>query len=220
MTILNIIIKNVFWILAVVCIMLGSLAFSQFSSAHPGRTDSSGGHTCRTNCESWGLEYGEYHYHNGGGSSGVDHTQEYIQASTGGKNHANTVNLHYIESVATSNAQPKGYDDGHKNKGQASLYAGSSDDICDDTVVFSSTPTDYYRRTFQNYFTSECTAIYKSKYQSVYTIAYASGKQLYETEQASAKAEEKRVKDSQNTVWGWVVGISIVGGIIYFARKA
>jgi hypothetical protein len=39
-------------------------------SAHPGRTDGNGGHTCRTNCEKWGLEYGEYHYHNGGGSSG------------------------------------------------------------------------------------------------------------------------------------------------------
>lgn len=34
--------------------------------AHPGRTDANGGHTCRTNCEKWGLEYGEYHYHNGG----------------------------------------------------------------------------------------------------------------------------------------------------------
>jgi hypothetical protein len=37
--------------------------------AHPGRTDSNGGHYCRTNCEKWGLSYGEYHYHNGGGSS-------------------------------------------------------------------------------------------------------------------------------------------------------
>ncbi|RRJ66794.1 copper amine oxidase N-terminal domain-containing protein [Paenibacillus oralis] len=39
------------------------------ADAHPGRTDANGGHTCRTNCEKWGLEYGEYHYHNGGGSS-------------------------------------------------------------------------------------------------------------------------------------------------------
>lgn len=39
------------------------------AGAHPGRTDANGGHTCRTNCEKWGLEYGEYHYHNGGGSS-------------------------------------------------------------------------------------------------------------------------------------------------------
>ncbi|CAG9613089.1 hypothetical protein BACCIP111899_02284 [Bacillus rhizoplanae] len=32
--------------------------------AHPGNTDANGGHTCRTNCEKWGLQYGEYHYHN------------------------------------------------------------------------------------------------------------------------------------------------------------
>ena len=37
--------------------------------AHPGRTDANGGHTCRTNCEKWGLQYGQYHYHNGGSSS-------------------------------------------------------------------------------------------------------------------------------------------------------
>lgn len=53
----------------ILCLMLvfftGALA-----EAHPGRTDANGGHTCRTNCEKWGLEYGEYHYHNGGKSSG------------------------------------------------------------------------------------------------------------------------------------------------------
>lgn len=31
--------------------------------AHPGRTDASGCHTCRTNCPSWGLSTGEYHCH-------------------------------------------------------------------------------------------------------------------------------------------------------------
>ncbi|MEY9977159.1 YHYH domain-containing protein [Lysinibacillus sp. RC79] len=39
------------------------------ASAHPGRTDSNGGHTCRTNCAKWGLKNGEYHYHNGGSAS-------------------------------------------------------------------------------------------------------------------------------------------------------
>lgn len=33
--------------------------------AHPGRLDSSGCHTCRINCPSWGLEYEEYHCHSG-----------------------------------------------------------------------------------------------------------------------------------------------------------
>lgn len=40
------------------------LAWPVFVSAHPGGTDSSGCHTCRTNCPDWGLSYGEYHCHN------------------------------------------------------------------------------------------------------------------------------------------------------------
>ena len=36
-----------------------SLVFSV--SAHSGRTDSKGCHTCKTNCPSYGLSYGEYH---------------------------------------------------------------------------------------------------------------------------------------------------------------
>lgn len=31
--------------------------------AHPGRTDSYGCHTCKTNCAKWGLNMGEYHCH-------------------------------------------------------------------------------------------------------------------------------------------------------------
>jgi len=45
------------------------LSISLNVEAHPGRTDANGGHTCKTNCEKYGLEYGEYHYHNGGGGS-------------------------------------------------------------------------------------------------------------------------------------------------------
>jgi hypothetical protein len=36
--------------------------------AHPGRTDSSGGHYCWTNCEKWGYTYGQWHSHSGGSS--------------------------------------------------------------------------------------------------------------------------------------------------------
>ncbi|WP_281253630.1 hypothetical protein SPSIL_014730 [Sporomusa silvacetica DSM 10669] len=35
-----------------------------FTNAHPGRTDSSGGHYVRTS--GWGYPVGSYHYHNGG----------------------------------------------------------------------------------------------------------------------------------------------------------
>ena len=42
---------------------------SNFSLCASRRTDANGGHTCRTNCEKWGLQYGEYHYHNKPASS-------------------------------------------------------------------------------------------------------------------------------------------------------
>lgn len=45
--------------------LLISFLFAPAANAHPGNTDSSGGHTCRTNCPRWGLDYGEYHYHGG-----------------------------------------------------------------------------------------------------------------------------------------------------------
>lgn len=38
-----------------------SLALPVF--AHPGNTDKKGGHTCRTNCEKYGLKNGQYHLH-------------------------------------------------------------------------------------------------------------------------------------------------------------
>ncbi len=50
-------------ILPIVVLLLAFLIPS-LSFAHPGRTDSSGCHTCRTNCSNWGLSTGEYHCHN------------------------------------------------------------------------------------------------------------------------------------------------------------
>jgi hypothetical protein len=49
--------------LIILCSLVVVLFISQVD-AHPGNTDGNGGHTCRTNCPSWGLSYGEYHYHN------------------------------------------------------------------------------------------------------------------------------------------------------------
>ncbi|GAB7053587.1 MULTISPECIES: YHYH domain-containing protein [unclassified Paenibacillus] len=53
----------------IMIIVLLCFPFASIANAHPGRTDQNGGHTCRTNCEKWGLKYGEYHYHNGGNNS-------------------------------------------------------------------------------------------------------------------------------------------------------
>ncbi len=49
----------IFLVMILFCVM-PSLAL-----AHPGRTDDSGCHYCRTNCTKWGLADNEYHCHNG-----------------------------------------------------------------------------------------------------------------------------------------------------------
>jgi hypothetical protein len=58
-------------LLVVTLLGFGSVGIAE---AHPGRTDLNGGHICRTNCESWELNYGEYHSHGGGGSSSGNST--------------------------------------------------------------------------------------------------------------------------------------------------
>ncbi|MDB7986178.1 YHYH domain-containing protein [Faecalicoccus pleomorphus] len=60
-------IYSIIFILFLVCSL--TIDSRQIIEAHPGRTDSSGCHTCRTNCEKWGLSYGQYHCHGGTSSS-------------------------------------------------------------------------------------------------------------------------------------------------------
>ena len=58
--------KIIFSILRTSCLIFvlsGFLFYFSPAQAHPGRTDSSGCHTCRTNCSKWGLSVGEYHCH-------------------------------------------------------------------------------------------------------------------------------------------------------------
>ncbi len=58
------------------------IAFSLVTSmsfAHPGRTDSSGGHYVRT--AGWGYPVGSYHYHNGGSSSSSGSSGGYVQSA-------------------------------------------------------------------------------------------------------------------------------------------
>lgn len=64
---------NLILLVLVIAISIGpAVAF-----AHPGRTDSVGCHTCRTNCPNWGLSYGEYHCHR---SKGVPQPKEPVRS--------------------------------------------------------------------------------------------------------------------------------------------
>ncbi|MGL4383122.1 MAG: YHYH domain-containing protein, partial [Bacilli bacterium] len=54
--------KRILTTTLIVSILISVLSIN--IKAHPGNTDSSGCHTCKTNCtEKWGLAYGEYHCH-------------------------------------------------------------------------------------------------------------------------------------------------------------
>lgn len=47
----------------IIFIIIALAIITSSAYAHSGRTDKNGGHTCRTNCDKYGLDYGEYHYH-------------------------------------------------------------------------------------------------------------------------------------------------------------
>ncbi|PWW29392.1 beta-lactamase superfamily II metal-dependent hydrolase [Cytobacillus oceanisediminis] len=66
-------------------------------SASPGGTDSSGGHTCWTNCAQYGLETGEYHYHDANGNIIRDNPkpQPGLFTDTGGHWAEANINLLY-----------------------------------------------------------------------------------------------------------------------------
>lgn len=67
--------KKILLVSLFICLQL--FIFNDKTYASPGRTDANGGHTCYTNCEKYGLKYGEYHFHNGGSSSGGNNQSDY-----------------------------------------------------------------------------------------------------------------------------------------------
>jgi hypothetical protein len=90
----------------IMTVLMMFFATSNTVNAHPGRTDANGGHTCRTNCEKWGLEYGEYHYHNGGSSD-----------SGGGSSSGST------STVQPSEPSPEEIAEREKSQGEKDGYA-------------------------------------------------------------------------------------------------
>lgn len=64
--------------LIVICLVF--LGLSQIAFAHPGRTDSSGGHYVRKS--GWGYPVGSYHYHNSGSSTSSSNTKTSKSNST------------------------------------------------------------------------------------------------------------------------------------------
>jgi len=185
-----------------VCVLITSPAL-----AHPGNTDASGGHTCRTNCESWGLSYGEYHYHNGG----YYEEDYYDQGSEAGVEFVDE-NLSYIVSNAENKGQTDGSEDG--TSGDSEDESPDSDSICSD-VNFQddSSPQDYYDG-FMDSYSDSCKDIYNEKYSSSYVTAYAAALELYEEDLASDETVEKGDEEDSNWLTALlpyaIIGIPII----------
>lgn len=97
--------KTFYLSMSMLCCLM--LLLPSIIDAHPGRTDSNGGHTCRTNCAKWGLEDGEYHYHNGGGSSNSGSESSSSGSSSGSGSKSNSPPVESSTSKPEPKPQPK-----------------------------------------------------------------------------------------------------------------
>jgi hypothetical protein len=151
-----------------ICVLIASPVL-----AHSGNTDASGGHTCMTNCESYGLSYGEYHYHNGG-----YYTDDYYdQGSEDGVAFVDQ-RLSYIVSSAENEGETDGSEDGRS--GGYEDESPDSGSVCDDVNFQNdSSPQDYYDG-FMDAYSDSCRDIYSEKYSSSYAVAYAAALESYE----------------------------------------
>lgn len=68
---------NLLFLIVIVTFTVSFGPTISLSSAHPGRTDFVGCHTCRTHCPNWGLFYGEYHCHR---SKGLPQPKEPVKS--------------------------------------------------------------------------------------------------------------------------------------------
>lgn len=176
------------------------ISLSDVVSAHPGRTDSSGGHTCRTNCESWGLDYGEYHYHNGGGGGGTGGLSEAAQARVAAADFAMKDDRARIESIASADGKRFGEQDGLAG---TSTYADRTDseNLCTQVVKFSTQPSATYSEAFQSTYTRVCKSVYRGAYWKAYYDARESAAEVRKAniaKEAAEKAEQKKAEDTKN----------------------
>ncbi|PAK41585.1 YHYH domain-containing protein, partial [Priestia megaterium] len=88
---------------------------SYIVSAHPGRTDANGGHYCRTNCEKWGYEYGEYHYHNSSTSSS-NVTSDDVETEIQTDAETSQEDLEQIYDQLSKEGYEVGYQDGYNER--------------------------------------------------------------------------------------------------------
>ncbi|MBO0959885.1 YHYH domain-containing protein [Neobacillus sp. MM2021_6] len=208
--------------------LLLTFMFGTFASAHPGRTDSSGGHTCRTNCGNWGLSTGEYHYHNGGGATSSKSSSTSSE-STNINDKDCTDFATYDDMIAYWNS--KGYsatndpenldgwgngqvDDGipceapsdydrtliNNSPEQKAHIKAQEDNQKGETVGYPAGLTDGYQEVPSNMTTSTGSNDYNVGYSVGYKRGYDEGKAKIEAEKTNATNEGYSLGQKQDTI--------------------
>lgn len=109
----------------IICIMIIMMIDPTTVLAHPGRTDSKGCHTCKTNCSSWGLDDYEYHCHSGNtytNSKGDVYNKSGTKISSGGSsNNSTSTKVKYVYGCTDKEA--KNYNSkANKDDGKCEYY--------------------------------------------------------------------------------------------------
>lgn len=178
---------------------------SNITYAHPGNTDAYGGHTCRTNCPSWGYNYGEYHYH-GGGYYEDDY---YDQGFEYGRYDALDANHDYITSNARIEGESAGFKDGNAGASEQ-FYPEAPDWICDLEFDFRSGEYQDYIDGVYDGFIEGCSELANETFSEAYSESYEKGYTQYQNrikdEEIKLNHELDNSKQDESTSWLWSIG--------------
>lgn len=174
--------------------------------AHPGRTDSNGCHTCRSNCEKWGLSYGQYHCHNGGSSSSS--ARGYVQQDVYGCTDSGSVNYNSKATKDDGSCIKKIYGCTDSNAYNYNPNANVSDNSCVAKVYgcTDNKAANYDKNAninnnlclYTKYKTSYKKIKYKTKYK--YKFFAKNGKVLRKGKNGKRKIKEKLTVNSEGKV--------------------
>jgi hypothetical protein len=188
--------------------------FGSIVSAHPGRTDSNGGHNCSEKSKAKGLCTG-YHYHNGGGSSSGGSTSsgatnindkdctdfasyEEVIAYWNSKGYSATNDPENLDGWGNGKVDdgipcepPEGYDlTKINNSPQQKQYKQDQQDITNgENQGYSQGLTDGYQELTNNSSVSNGSEAFNKGYAAGYNKGYEEGKQKILGEKESAKNE-------------------------------
>lgn len=223
MAVINLNIKSRSKLLTFALVLLTALLFDpRLVNAHPGNTDASGGHYCRTNCSSWGLGHGEYHFH-GGSYSEPDYYDQGYDFGTGEAIENN-------REMVVMRAQRAGEDDG-KLAGERAEHGAAADVsyleipdlLCELEFTFQANAHQDYIDGVYDGWNDTCPEISTTAYSDAYKVAYERGYETYlkaanEQNVISDKAMKSNAPHSSsgadNLGWLWGIGslVTIYGG--------